>query len=145
MWDHMCLWSDWYKYYYCMIKFASNFRSNTNLEPTWLETWWKKFGLNPSAIQPDVLDVEQMFHHLNLSNNVHHLSQISDTGYMTSFINEKHPWVIRTKYVLQQKEYSDEDPMMVRIYVGLNKFSYGDTTFPRLNATPNLSWPSITF
>jgi hypothetical protein len=94
MWDHICLWSDRYKYYYCIINFSSHFRSNNNPEAAWLETWWKKFGLNPSAIHPDVLNVEQMFHHLNLSDNVHRLNQISRIGYMTNFINENHPWVI---------------------------------------------------
>lgn len=94
MWDYICLWSDRYKYYYCMVKFATHFRANTNLDPEWLEDWWKKFGLNPSAIHPDVFEVEQMFHQLNLFNNVYRLNQISNSGYMNSFINERHPWVI---------------------------------------------------
>lgn len=69
-----------------MVKFATHFRANTNLDPEWLEDWWKKFGLNPSAIHPDVFEVEQMFHQLNLFNNVHRLNQISNSGYMNSFI-----------------------------------------------------------
>ena len=59
-----------------MINFSSHYRSNTNLEPAWLETQWQKFGLNPSEIHPDVLNFEQMFHHLNLSDNVDWLNQI---------------------------------------------------------------------
>jgi len=39
-----------------MMKFSSNFRNNTNLELEWLEAWWKKFGLNSSAIHPDIIE-----------------------------------------------------------------------------------------
>jgi hypothetical protein len=40
MLDYICLWSDRYKYYYCMINFSIHLRSNTNSELAWLETWW---------------------------------------------------------------------------------------------------------
>jgi hypothetical protein len=33
---------------------------------------------------------------------------------MNMFIDEKHPWVIRNKYVLQQQEDSNQDPNMFR-------------------------------
>ena len=33
---------------------------------------------------------------------------------MNMFIDEKHPWVIRIKYVLQQEEDRNEDPNMYR-------------------------------
>ena len=114
MWDHMCLWSDRYIYYYYMMKFSSNFRNNTNPEPEWLEAWWKKFGLNSSAIHLDVIETWQFIHQVNLSDNVHRLGQISNTGFMNMFIDEKHPWVIRIKYVLQQEEDSNENPNMYR-------------------------------
>lgn len=114
MWDHVFLWTDRYRYSYCMVKFSEQLRINTTPEPDWFETWWKGFGLNPSTIHPEVIDTEQMFHHLNLSNNVHKLNQISNAGYQTIFTKEKHLWVIRTKYVLQQNEDSDEDPKMYR-------------------------------
>ena len=112
MWDHMCLWSDRYRYYYWMMKFSSNFRNNTNLELEWLEAWWKNFGLNSSAIHLDVIETWQFVHQVNLADNVHRLGQISNTSFMNMFIDEKHPWVIRIKYVLQQEEDSNEDPNM---------------------------------
>jgi hypothetical protein len=116
MWDHVCLWTDRYRYYYCMVKFSEQFRTNTTPEPDWFDTWWKRFGLNPSAIHPDVIDTAQMFlfHQRNFPNTVHKLKQITDAEYRMLFTREKHPWVIRAKYVLQQDEDRDEDPKMYR-------------------------------
>jgi hypothetical protein len=34
----------------------------------------------------------------------------SEEEYKMMFIREKHPWVIRTKFVLHQEEESNEDP-----------------------------------
>jgi hypothetical protein len=96
------------------MKFSSNFINNTNPEPKWLESWWKMFGLNSSAIHPDIIETWKFVHQLNLLDNVHHLGQISNTGFMNMFIDEKHHWVIRIKYVVQQEEDSNEDPNMYR-------------------------------
>ena len=83
MWDHVFLWTDRYRYYYCMVKFSDQFRENTTPEPDWLDTWWKRFGLNPSAIHSDVIDTAQMFlfHQRNFPNTVLNLNQISDAEY----------------------------------------------------------------
>ena len=96
------------------MKFSSNFINNTNPEPEWLEAWWKKFGLNPSAINPDIIDNWQFVNQMDLSDNIHRLSQISNASFMQMFINEKLPWVIRIKYVLQKEEDNNEDPKMYR-------------------------------
>jgi hypothetical protein len=99
-----------------MVKFSDQFRANTMPEPDWFDTWWKRFGLNPSAIHPDVIDTAQMFlfHQRNFPNTVLNLNQISDAEYRILFTREKHLWVIRPKYVLQQDEDRIEDPKMYR-------------------------------
>jgi hypothetical protein len=97
-----------------MIKFSMPFVSFP--EPDWLLDWWKKFGLNPSGIHPDVIEIARMFLFPNrrLPGNVHNLEQFYEDEYKMFFIRERHPWVIRTRYVLQQDEESDEDPEMYR-------------------------------
>jgi hypothetical protein len=69
-----------------MIKFANTFKSNTNSEPKWLDEWWQKFGLNPSAVHPDIIDNWQFMNQTTLSKNVHRLSQISNESFMRMFI-----------------------------------------------------------
>jgi hypothetical protein len=71
MWDCFCLWTDIYKYYYCMVKFSDNFMLMP--EPSWFNSWWKKSGLNSSAIHPEVINTGQMLYNLNLSNKVYKL------------------------------------------------------------------------
>ena len=79
MWDNVCLWTDRYRYYYCMIKFSVQFVSFP--EPDWLLDWWKKFGLNSSAIHLDVIDTARMFlfPHRNFPDTVYNLEQISES------------------------------------------------------------------
>jgi hypothetical protein len=129
MWYNVCLWTNRYKYYYCMIKFSVPFVSLP--EPDWLLDWWKKFGLNPSSIHPEVIDTARMFMFPNrrFPGTVHNLQQFSENDYKMFFIRERHPWVIRTRYVLQQDEESDEDPEMYReIYTTLGPGSL--SSFP---------------
>ena len=100
MWDHVFLWTGRYIYYCCMVKFSDQFSSFP--ESDWLTDWWKKFGLNSSAIHPDVIDTAMMFlfPHGNFPNIVYNLEQIYENEYKMIFIREKHAWVIRTWYIL---------------------------------------------
>jgi hypothetical protein len=98
---------DRYRYYYCMIKFSVPFI--TFPEPDWLADWWQKFGLHPRGIHPDVTETAWMFLFPNMSlQTINDL--YSEEEYKMLFIRERHPWIIRTRYVLQQDEDSDEDP-----------------------------------
>jgi len=111
MWFNICLWTDRYKYYYCMIKFVDSFILSP--EPDWLMEWWHKFGLNPVGIHPQVSKVGRMFlfHNRRLDTIV---DLFSEEEYKMLFVREKHPWVIQTKFVLHQEEDSDEDPELFR-------------------------------
>jgi hypothetical protein len=111
MWYNVCLWTDRYKYYYCMIQFSVSFILFP--EPDWLADWWQKFGLNPIGINPEVTETARMF--LFPNRNLQNISDLySEEEYKMLFIRERHPWVIRTKYVLHQEEDSDEDPALYR-------------------------------
>ena len=90
-----------------MIKFSVLFIAF--LEPDWLADWWHKFGLHPSGIDPEVTEIARMF--LFPNRNLQTISDLySNEEYKILFIRERHPWIIRTRYVLQQDEDSDEDP-----------------------------------
>lgn len=111
MWYNVCLWTDRYRYYYCMINFFVPFI--TFSKPDWLSDWWKKYGLNPSGIHPDVTKTARMFLFPNRRlQTVHDL--YSEEEYKMLFIRERHLWIIRTRYVLQQDEDNDEDPELYR-------------------------------
>jgi len=75
--------------------------------------WWLKFGLNPVGINPQVSETGRMF----LFNNKR-LESVADLfsgeEYKILFVRERHPWVIRTKFVLHQEEDSSEDPALFR-------------------------------
>ena len=111
MWFNVCLWTERYKYHYCMIKFADSFILGP--EPDWLMEWWHKFGLNPVGIHPQVSEVDRMFlfHNRRLETIA---DLFSEEEYKMMFVREKHPWVIQTKFVLHQEEDSDEDPELFR-------------------------------
>jgi len=91
MWFNVCLWTDRYKYYYCMIKFAHSFFNWP--KPDWLIEWWHQFGLNPVNIDPEVIEVGRMFlfHNRRLDTIV---DLFSEEEYKMMFIREKHPWII---------------------------------------------------
>lgn len=111
MWYNICLWTDRYKYYYCMISFSVSFIIFP--EPDWLADWWQKFGLNPTGIDSEVTETTRMF--LFPNRNLQNISDLyTEEEYKMLFIRERHPWIIRTKYVLHQEEDSNEDPTLYR-------------------------------
>jgi hypothetical protein len=111
MWFNVCLWTDRYKYYYCMIKFPVNFI--LGLEPEWLMDWWYKFGLNPVNIHPHVSETARAF--LFPNRRLETIKDLfSEEEYKMLFKRERHPWVIRTKFILHQNKVSNEDPTLYR-------------------------------
>jgi hypothetical protein len=75
--------------------------------------WWKKSGLHSSGIHPDVTETTQMFLFPNRRlQTIHDL--YSEEECKMLFIRERHPWIIRTRYVLQQDEDSDKDLELYR-------------------------------
>jgi hypothetical protein len=91
MWFNVYLWTDRYKYYYCMIKFAVTFILGLELE--WLMEWWNKFGLKPVNIHPRVSKVPRGF--LFQNRRLDTIKDLfSEEEYKMLFIRERHPWVI---------------------------------------------------
>jgi len=90
-----------------MIRFAHFFRDWP--EPDWLIEWWHQFVLNPVSINLDVTEVGRMFlFHNRTLNTIFDL--FSEKGYKMMFIREKHPWIIRTKFLLHQGDNYNNDP-----------------------------------
>jgi hypothetical protein len=111
MWFNAFLWTSRFNFFYCMIKFAHEFREWE--EPDWLINWWKTFGLNPVGINPDVTETGKMFIHF--TRPLDYISDLfSEEEYMEMFIREKHPWIIRTKFLLHPSENTDHDPDLMR-------------------------------
>lgn len=94
-----------------MLRFAHSFRDWE--EPDWLMEWWQQFGLNPIGINPEVTEIDKMFIFFTRP-----LEKISDLfpeeDYKAMFIREKHPCIIRTKFLLHQSENYNHDPALVR-------------------------------
>lgn len=107
MWFNVCQWTSRFKYYYCMMKFGHVFRDWEKLD--WLIEWWKQPGLNPVGINPELTETYRMFLFHNRS-----LDTITDLfskdEYKMIFGREKHPWIIRTKFLLHQTESYNRDP-----------------------------------
>ena len=80
-------------------------------EPDWLQDWWEKFGLNPIGVNPQVSETLCMFPPWN--RRLHTLQDLySEEEFKEIFIQEKHPWILRTKYMLQEEE--ENDPILLR-------------------------------
>jgi hypothetical protein len=115
MWFNVCQWTSRFKYYYCMIKFAHAFRDWE--EPEWLPEWWKRFGLHPIGINPELTETTRMFlvHNRLPGRSLETISDLfSAEEYQLYFIKNKHPWIIRTKFLLHQTENHDHDPELDR-------------------------------
>lgn len=108
-WFHAFLWKSRFEFFYTQIRFAHMFREFE--EPSWIIEWWEKFGLNPVGINPEVSETARMF-----PTWYRHLNSISDLydeeNFKDIFIQEKHPWVLRTKFMLKDDE--DDEPILLR-------------------------------
>jgi hypothetical protein len=111
MWFNVCLWTSRFNFYYYMIKFAHDFRNWE--EPDWIMEWWNKFGLNLVGTNADVTENGKMF--LHFTQPLDTISDLfSEENYKELFVKEKHPWVLRTKFLLRQYQDPDHDPELVQ-------------------------------
>lgn len=80
-------------------------------EPSWLMEWWEQFGMNPVGFNPEVSETARMFPQWHKS-----IDSISDLyneeQFKDIFIQEKYPWVLRTKFMLEDDE--DNEPILLR-------------------------------
>jgi hypothetical protein len=81
-------------------------------EPDWVQDWWERFGLHPLGVNPQVSETLSMFElfHRTLR-TVHDL--YSEEEFKEIIITEKHPWVLRTKFMLED-DGPDTDPILLQ-------------------------------
>jgi len=71
--------------------------------------WWKQFGLKPVGINPEVTKTGKMF--IFFTRPLEKNSDLfPEEDYKSMFINEKHPLIIRTKFLLHQSDSYNHDP-----------------------------------
>jgi len=110
-WFNAFLWTSRYNFFYCKIKFSNMFRNWE--EPEWMLDWWNTFGLNPVGINLELTETARMF--LQYPRRLDYLYNLfSDAEYNQIFIHEKHPWVLRTKFMIKSSEDLDCDPELLR-------------------------------
>lgn len=110
-WFNAFLWTSRFNFFYCQIKFAHMFWEWE--EPDWIMDWWQTFRINPVGINPNVTETGRMF--LQYPRRLEFISDLfSEEEYKGMFIQEKYPWILRTKFLLNPSEHSNNDPDLLR-------------------------------
>lgn len=112
-WFNAFLWRSRFDFFYTQVKFAHTFREWE--EPDMFMQWWQTFGLNPIGINPEVSETARMFlyHHQSLN----FISDLfSEEEFKEIFIKEKHPWILRTKFMLNPADDNSDPELLRQVY-----------------------------
>jgi hypothetical protein len=111
-WFNAFLWKARTEKFYTQLRFAHMFQEFE--EPDWLQEWWETFGLHPVGINPQVSDYISRFEPWD--KNLETLGDLyEETEFKDIFIQEKHPWVIRTKFMFEEENHNEDiDPILLR-------------------------------
>jgi hypothetical protein len=108
-WYNAFLWKGRMEFFYTQLRFAHMFQYFE--EPDWLLEWWETFGLNPVSVNPQVSETVSRFEPWD--KNLETVADLyDDDEFLHIFMHEKHPWCLRTKFMIEEEE--NNDPILLR-------------------------------
>jgi hypothetical protein len=111
-WFSAFLWKARSENFFTQLRFNHIFQEFE--QPDWLQTWWETFGLHPVGINPQISEYISRFEPWD--KNLEVLGDLyTEEEFRDIFIQEKHPWVIRTKFMFEEENHNqDTDPILLR-------------------------------